>query len=135
MINDLCKLAHDAAVSKGFYERQRNLPELLMLVVSELAEAMEADRHGKTLIAFNSPIPPRHRTWDQWLRSAAEKMNISEMRSTFETYVKDTVEDEIADAFIRLFDLCGFYGIDIEAHIKAKMAYNATRPAKHGKKY
>ena len=53
----------------------------------------------------------------------------------FEALVKDSVEDEIADAFIRLFDLCGFYGIDIEAHIKAKMAYNATRPAKHGKKY
>ena len=49
--------------------------------------------------------------------------------------IRGTVPEEIADAFIRLFDLCGFYGIDIEAHIKAKMAYNATRPAKHGKKY
>lgn len=124
MINDLCKLAHDAAVSKGFYERQRNLPELLMLVVSELAEAMEADRHDKW--ARDSGIG--------WFAKNFTMDGI-DFAPAFEKTVKDSVEDEIADAFIRLFDLCGFYGIDIEAHIKAKMAYNATRPAKHGKKY
>lgn len=117
MINDLCKLAHDSAVSKGFYERERNLPELLMLVVSELAEAMEADRHSKWCKHWNGIDSPPF------------------IKEEFEVFIKDTVEDEIADAFIRLFDLCGFYGIDIEAHIKAKMAYNATRPSKHGKKY
>ena len=46
-INDLCKQAHDNAVAKGFYERKRELPELLMLITSELAEAMEAERNGE----------------------------------------------------------------------------------------
>lgn len=53
----------------------------------------------------------------------------------FETDIKDTFEDEIADCFIRLFDLCGRYKIDIESHIKAKMKYNSLREKLHGKKY
>lgn len=48
---------------------------------------------------------------------------------------KDFFEDEIADAFIRLFDLCGYMKIDIEKQLKWKMAYNLTRPKLHGKKY
>jgi hypothetical protein len=121
MINELCESAHAAAVDKGFYERERELPELLMLVVSELAEAMEADRD------------------DLWF-SREPGADIASVLLHFEPYqfkdiVKDTVEDEIADAFIRLFDLCGRFHIDIDSHIKAKMLYNRTRPPKHDKKY
>jgi NTP pyrophosphatase (non-canonical NTP hydrolase) len=49
--------------------------------------------------------------------------------------VKDTFEDELADAVIRIADLCGYLNIDLESHIKAKMRYNETRPHKHGKEY
>jgi NTP pyrophosphatase (non-canonical NTP hydrolase) len=120
MINELCEQAHAAAVDKGFYERERELPELLMLVVSELAEAMEADRNSF------------------WYEGDIKEM-VSSL-STFSPYdfkdeVKDSVQDEIADAFIRLFDLCGRFHIDIDSHIKAKMLYNRTRPPKHDKKY
>lgn len=48
--------------------------------------------------------------------------------------MKDTFEDEIADSIIRLLDLCGKNNIDIEAHIQAKMDYNATRGFKYGGK-
>lgn len=50
-------------------------------------------------------------------------------------FVKDTLEDELADALIRLLDLTAHLGIDIERHIELKMQYNALRPYKHGKKY
>jgi NTP pyrophosphatase (non-canonical NTP hydrolase) len=45
------------------------------------------------------------------------------------------VEEEIADAIIRLCDIAGIYGIDLDWHVKAKMAYNETRPRLHGKSY
>ena len=36
--------AHEMAKSKGFWEGERNKPEMLMLIVSEVAEALEAVR-------------------------------------------------------------------------------------------
>ena len=56
-------------------------------------------------------------------------------KQTFEHHVKDTFEDELADAVIRILDLCGAKGIDIEKHIELKMKYNETRERMHGKKY
>lgn len=48
---------------------------------------------------------------------------------------KDTFEDEIADTFIRLADLCGELGIDIEKQIKWKLEHNKSREYKHGKSF
>lgn len=42
---------------------------------------------------------------------------------------------ELADAVIRIADLCGYLGIDLDAVISEKMAYNETRPFKHGKRF
>ncbi|MDN4525347.1 MazG nucleotide pyrophosphohydrolase domain-containing protein [Fictibacillus fluitans] len=44
--------------------------------------------------------------------------------------------EELADVCIRIFDLCGARGIDLEKAIINKMAYNKNRSHKHGgKKY
>jgi NTP pyrophosphatase (non-canonical NTP hydrolase) len=40
---------------------------------------------------------------------------------------------ELADCVIRILDFCGARGIDLGAAIVAKMAYNGTRPLRHGK--
>jgi len=125
MINKLCNEAHAAAVSKGFYERERNLPELLMLVVSELSEAMEAERNGEMVTLGRQPMARAYAKAD-WNQGHAYD---------FDHEMRHTIEEEIADACIRIFDLCGYYEIDLEAWIVAKMKYNATRPPKHGKAY
>ena len=43
-------------------------------------------------------------------------------------------KEEIADTFIRLFDICGTTGIDIEKEVEKKMKVNESRPIKHGRK-
>ena len=123
-INELVKASHDNAVAKGFYgedgKGERNIGELLMLITSELGECLEADRHG------------------EYTRVPIE--NYSEFSDDvyperFEYNIKDKVEDELADAVIRIADMAGYLGIDLESHILAKMRYNATREKLHGKKY
>jgi NTP pyrophosphatase (non-canonical NTP hydrolase) len=92
-LNELCQLCHSIAVEKGFWEKERNVGEALMLIVTELAEAMEG-----------------HRIQDH-----------------------ANFREELADAFIRLFDLCGGLNIDIEEEIEKKSNKNKNRPYKHGK--
>jgi NTP pyrophosphatase (non-canonical NTP hydrolase) len=41
--------------------------------------------------------------------------------------------EEVADTYIRLSDIVGTLHIDMEGEIARKMAYNATRPVRHGK--
>lgn len=98
-----------------------------MLVTSELAEALEADRKSKK--ADKSKIEELIKEGHTWQDSEVS------FKSAFENSIKDTFEDEIADAAIRIFDLAGGLGIDLNFHIQQKLAYNKTRPAKHGKNY
>lgn len=120
-LNKLSKTIHEANVKKGFYDKPIETGTKLMLVVSELAEALEADRKERVakVEQFNILVESGHYTFED----------------AFKGTIKDTFEDEIADAMIRLFDLSGNLGIDIEKHIELKLKYNATRQPKHGKKY
>ena len=99
-VNAWIKQCHELAREKGFWDKERNVGEMLMLIVSELGEAIEAHRKDEL---------------------GLEK--------------KDTFEDELADTAIRLFDLCGGLGIDLEKQIAWKMSFNQTRAPKHGKNY
>jgi NTP pyrophosphatase (non-canonical NTP hydrolase) len=87
-----------------------------MLIVSELSEALEADRKDKRA------------NLNKYYQGIAHG-------DIYETYIKGTFEEEIADTFIRLFDLCGHLNIDIEKHIELKRIYNQSGNFKHDKKY
>jgi NTP pyrophosphatase (non-canonical NTP hydrolase) len=171
-INELIDTAHQNAKDAGWWDEERNTGELLMLIVSECGEALEAHRSGKRadMQNFNAFMPE----------------SVSEEQA-FRDYIKDTFEDELADIVIRIADLMGDIGwkddgiglpshirfgdnvgedllavvrqvsmdspmaissgmnmvfaiakahkIDLWRHIELKMAYNKTRPRKHGKAY
>ena len=128
-LNEACKQQHQEVIEKGFTNFE--VPTLLMLIVSELGEALEADRHGN-----HSNYP----TFEYALKSIQKSNEPREEREQkykfyFEQHIKDSFEDEIADAFLRLMDLCGAFNIDIEKAIRYKREYNRLRPIKHGKAY
>lgn len=100
----------------------------IMLVVSELSECVESDR--KSLYS----------DWEKFDRlldeSEADDINYPEpFQFAFETSIKDTFEDEIADAIIRILDLTKKMKIDIIKHIIYKMEYNSGREHLHGKEF
>jgi NTP pyrophosphatase (non-canonical NTP hydrolase) len=130
MINELAQKVHQNAKDKGFFEKEKNIGEMLALIHSEVSEALEADR--KDRYCKISPM---------FLAGLADKNYGSSFydderaKEHFELYVKNTFEDELADIVIRVMDLAAFKGIDLEQHIKAKMRYNSMREKMHGKKY
>lgn len=111
---------HSHNREKGFWDKPRETGTLLMLCVSELAEAMEADR--------------KSRFADLDVYHSERNLNPEMDKSVFEKYIKDTFEDELADTVIRILDLCGALNINIDDHINLKLEYNKTRSRMHGGK-
>ena len=129
-LNEACKEQHEMVIAKGF--EPQPVATNLMLIVSELGEACVADRknHHAHFEGYDSVYIDAMNKWG--LTSNPVR---SAFREAFERDVKDSFEDEIADAFLRLMDLCGALNIDIEKHIRLKAEYNLSRPPKHGKAY
>jgi len=119
---------HKNAEEKGFWEAPINIPEKLMLVVSELSEALEALREEN----YCDPLFVKE-TYEKTVPTSF--MAPQYEMSHFEKYIKNKFEDEIADAFIRLLDICHHMNIDIEKQIAIKHRYNTLREYKHGKKF
>lgn len=83
----------------------RNFGEILMLAVSELVEALEAHRKIGLHGAGNYGLSVSH------------------------------VTEELADTIIRLLDTARGLDLPLGEALAEKLAYNDTRPPKHGKAY
>lgn len=118
-LNDLRDEVHKLAVEKGWWEgvnspfdAMRLIPEKIALIHSELSEALEEYR-----------IDPGESVDSLFERGAY--------------YASGKPEGfciELADAIIRILDLCGALGLDIEAAVNRKHHYNKSRPHRHGGK-
>lgn len=71
-LNKLRDEIHEYAINKGFWDNQRETGTLLMLCVSELAEAMEADRNG--LYADLELIEKDKEDFNQFLNENQDKL-------------------------------------------------------------
>lgn len=99
-INEMKERAYDIACKHGWYEQKRSNIHELMLVVSELGEAVNADRNGKyaNRERFENVLKEFHVPFSY----------------AFNQCIKDTVEDELADAAIRILSLVGLNSADLE---------------------
>lgn len=99
-INEMKERAYDIACKHGWYEQKRSNIHELMLVVSELGEAVNADRNGK--------YANRER-----FENVLKEYHVP-LSYAFNQCIKDTVEDELADAAIRILSLAGLNSADLE---------------------
>lgn len=125
-MNSACLDQHALVMKKGF--EMQPIAIWLMLTVSELSEALEADRNNR-----HADYGMFSRIYYKALQGKGDKD--ASFEAAFKAAIKDTFEDEIADAFLRLMQICGAFNIDIERHIQLKAMYNQLRPPKHGKAY
>lgn len=135
-IEKYIKEAHESAVEQGFYDcpecegrgflifgnghhgcencnqtginPNRNIGELLMLIVLELSKALEAYRVNR--------FAPKELNTESYFNCITDK-NPDVVKAAVELFknaFNDTYEDKIANAFIKLFDLCGYLQLKIE---------------------
>lgn len=100
-ITDVSTVIHQSCVDAGWYTDlqtglpiERNIPEMLCLIHSEVSEALEAYR-----------------------------------KDTMDDHLPDYrgIDVELADAVIRIFDLCSYLDIDIGEAVSDKFDYNQVR--------
>ena len=93
--NKLAEKAHENAVKHGFWETKVSNEHCLMLVITEIAEMVEAHRVSRkaSTAAYN------------------EMLN---KQIGFEKFITNTMEDEMADIVIRLADFAGALGVNFE---------------------
>ena len=103
-LNELRDRAYKTACEHGFHDKELSNEHLLCLVISELMEAVEADRKGK------------HADRESFKSSYEDEEPHDDVnfKYCFEKYIKDTISDELSDAVIRLLDLAGLRGISLE---------------------
>ena len=114
-VNALAEQCKTCRQIKQFQTDWTNIPEKLLLCVTEIGEAMEAYRK----------LTPSFR--DKMQRKAYVDPQDPCMPALH------NFAEEIADTLIRLLDLTASLTIDIEAAIAHKMAINELRPVKHNK--
>lgn len=131
-LNDLSKQFSDFQTRMGFTDS--NVTQRLMLVHSEVSEAFEAYRKGNIVLIDSQDDIIDGRTVRQELERLIENEDLGNFKRVFESQIKDTVQDEAADVIIRMLAFCAEQEIDIESHIKLKMAYNELRGYKYGGK-
>lgn len=99
-LNELRDKVYKNACEHGFHDQELSNEHCLCLVISELMEAVEADRKGKR--------------FDKDAKETYELIqNVKFCKVIFDNYIKGCVEEELADAAIRLLDLAGLRGIAI----------------------
>lgn len=110
-ISQLVKIAGEYSERNGFHRADTTFGDRIALIHSEASEALEAFRdtgdttgwYDQTRAYGNGPAKP------------------------------EGVPSELADILIRVADLAWVEGVDLEGAVEEKVAYNATRPFRHGK--
>lgn len=97
-LTELRDRAYRAACDKGFHDEQKPDAVYKMLIITEIAEAVQADR--KRLYAGKDKF-------DYAVDRGAYDCEIA-----YEMYIKGSVEEELADIIIRMLDYCGMRKIE-----------------------
>ena len=124
-LNKLATQVYQNNKAKGFWDERETIPQKMKECGQFTEQEIEA-----VIKAF---------------QGQAIALMHSELSEALEANRKDLMDDklphrkgdevELADAFIRILDYMGGYKMDLDGSTTEKLAYNTSRPYKHGKKY
>lgn len=107
-LNKLKSVIYATEVAHGFHDEKHTVDHELGMVLSEIGEAIDADRNP------NAPVPTQN-TIDEALELADES---DEQHVAFIVYfkehIKGSVVEELADVAIRLLDLAGDMDVEFD---------------------
>lgn len=112
-VNGLCQEAHVNAFEHGFYDSDKITEQAL------ISEGCALDAHHTRM---------------KLARLALIGSEVGEAVRAVQHGDRAGLAEELADVCIRVFDMCGWLGIELGDEIIRKMEINKSRPYMHGKK-
>ena len=106
--DELAQEAFATAKAHGWHDEEQPDETYLMLIITEIAEAVQADRKDKH--ADVAKFKEYQTYYGTFLPS--EEIRTIRFREDFEAYIKNSVEDELSDVVIRCLDLAGLRGLN-----------------------
>ena len=100
-LTELRDRAYRVACDKGFHDEQKPDAVYKMLIITEIAEAVQADRKG---LHVKKDIKNRYKVF---VIDSEEPH-----QSFYKCEIAGTLEDELADIIIRMLDYCGLKKIE-----------------------
>lgn len=129
-ISDLVARSAQQAEAAGFHDEDITTPTVLAsklaLVHSEVSEVLEEVRAG-------APLTRNRYTGHHDRGCACRDWSLYNTCTCRTPRKPEGVPSELADVVIRIFDLAGWLGVDLETAIIEKLDFNQTRSHKHGK--
>lgn len=106
-IKHYAQKAHEAAKAKGWWDEPSSMPTLKALIISELCEALEADRIGRhaNVAYFKHRLTEIENSINSPVQN---EVLLQHYKTLFKSHIKDSVSDELADAAIRILDVLGW---------------------------
>lgn len=101
-INEWVKKAYDNAVKHGWHEEEKSNAHWLMMVCTEVAEAVQADRKGNYMDDLD----------EEGLKTVLAKDHVGLFNKYYSDTIEGKVESELADICIRVFDLMGVCNVE-----------------------
>lgn len=105
------KQAYNTACEHGFHDKEYSDKHWFMLIVTEIAEAVNADRKNKNADGFVLIA-----IWNYVFGN--EHPDNAIFKRDFKEHIKDTVSDELADVCIRIFDFAGLKKYDVSNYTR-----------------
>lgn len=126
-IEQLAAESFRIASEHGFHETPDDVNEKLVLAIGELVEAQNELRDGHAIDTFY------YKTFHQM--DGEQMVKVESPEEIPPGFKPEGFGVELADAVIRILDLMQEKGLPVRALFASKMAYNETRPYKHGKAF
>ena len=117
-LNELKDRAYSIAKEHGWHDEEHNDEHWLMLIITELSEAVNADRKRKyaNIGMFKSNCnTPQTNPEKHW-------------KYIYDFFIKDSVQDELADVVIRCLDLSGLRQFDLSMVRKIMDSIEELKP-------